>query len=419
MLAPSRRLERSVGGSTISSRSDPVLSIPGPEMVSRHGLGLERAVGACEASQGPIGKNSIEHEAPAVGNAIHILDASRWLVSRGLRKVATNRVFSPMSLQPRNNVGLRGVAGALPPARLPLEQLSAQRRIVSSPADLASFGFRVAHIADAAHDAGWLVKEAARRALDDAGLGPDDVGLLIWTSALACSHLRPQVPGPETEDILSLFRYASGWLQDELALDGAEVMAVAQQGCASMFSALRLARASLLAEPELRHVLCVGVDVLPPEATREILYNVISDAACAVVVSHESPRDRWLGHRQISRGYYWDTPARQTEILAAYFPTARLCIAQLLERHGLKPDDIDWVVPSGVQRTSWDILLDLVGIPADRLYQAGESFGHTILADNFLLMNQLRRDGAVAAGAKLLLFTYGFGSSWCCVLLEH
>jgi 3-oxoacyl-[acyl-carrier-protein] synthase-3 len=219
--------------------------------------------------------------------------------------------------------------------------------------------------------------------------------------------------------MLPLFRYASGWLQDELALDRAGVMAVAQQGCASMFSALRLARASLLAEPEIRHVLCVGVDVLPRGATREILYNVISDAACAVVVSQDARRDRWMGYRQISRGYYWDTPARQAEILASYFPTARLCIAELLDRHNLKPDDIDWVVPSGVQRTSWDILLGLVGIPADRLYQAGESFGHTILADNLLLMEHLRRDAAIPAGAKLLLFTYGFGSSWSSLLLEH
>jgi 3-oxoacyl-[acyl-carrier-protein] synthase-3 len=291
--------------------------------------------------------------------------------------------------------------------------------IVSSPADLASFGFRAVHVADAAHDATWLVAEAARRALDDAGLRPGDIGLLIWTSALAQDHLRAGDSAQQIEGVLPLFRYASGWLQDELGLDGAGVVAVAQQGCASMFSALRLARSSLLAEPELRHVLCVGVDVLPPGATREILYNLISDAACAVVVSHDAPRDRWRGYRQISRGYYWDTPARRAEILAAYFPTARLCINEALRRHHLRPDDIDWVVPTGVQRTSWDILLDLVGIPADRLYQAGEPFGHTILADNVLLLDQLRRDGAVAAGAKLLLFTYGFGSSWCSLILEH
>jgi 3-oxoacyl-[acyl-carrier-protein] synthase-3 len=319
----------------------------------------------------------------------------------------------------RQTVGLRGVTGVLPPAERTLEELAAEGRITSAPADLAAFGFRKVHVADDAHDAAWLAKEAARSALADAGLLPDDIGLLVWASALAHNHLHQGGAVSGDGGVLSLFRYASGWLQEELALDRAEVVAVAQQGCASLFAALRLARAALVAEPELRHALCVGVDVLPAEAPREILYNAISDAACAVVLSRDWPGDRWLGYRQISRGYYWDTPARQAEILAAYYPTARLCITELLQRNGLKPDDIDWVVPSGVQRTSWDVLLDLVGIPANRLYQGGESFGHTIMADNFLLLEHLRQQGAAPAGAKLLLFTYGFGSSWCGLLLGH
>ena len=284
---------------------------------------------------------------------------------------------------------------------------------------LESFGFHDAHVVDGNHDAAWLAKTAAQRALADADVPPEEIGLLIWASALAQNHLREGGSFSEEDQVLAPFRYASGWLQDELALDRADVTAVAQQGCASFFSALRLARAALLAEPELAHVLCVGLDVLPAGTTREILYNVISDAACAVVLSRDSPRDRWLGYRQISRGYYWDTPVKKAEILAAHFPTARLCIPELLEKHNITSDEIDWIVPTGVQRTSWDILLDLVGIPAHRLYQPAESFGHTILADNFLLLDQMRRDGAVKPGDKLLLFTYGFGSSWCGLILEH
>ncbi len=324
-----------------------------------------------------------------------------------------------MKLGLRNSVGIRGVSGVLPPGRLSLGELSQQRLISSDPSVLASFGFLHAHVVDLEHDGGWLVKAAAQRALADADLAPDDIDLLIWASALAGNHLRESGALCEGDQAPAPFRYASGWLQDELALDRAEVTAVAQQGCASLFSALRLARAALLAEPELNHVLCVGLDVLPAGALREILYNLISDAACAVVLSRDAPRDRWLGYRQVSRGYYWDTPAKKAEILAAYFPTARLCIAELFDRCGLKPDNIAWVVPTGVNRSSWDILLDLVEIPAQRLYQPAESFGHTILADNFLLLDQMRRVGATQPGDKLLLFTYGFGSSWCGLVLEH
>jgi hypothetical protein len=40
-------------------------------------------------------------------------------------------------------------------------------------------------------------------------------------------------------------------------------------------------------------------------------------------------------------------------------------------------------------------------------------------SDNFLYLETLRQSGAAPPGARLLLFTYGFGSSWCGILLEH
>ena len=79
----------------------------------------------------------------------------------------------------------------------------------------------------------------------------------------------------------------------------------------------------------------------------------------------------------------------------------------------------DVMVPTGVNRPSWEILLNLVGISSQRLYQEMESFGHTIMADSFLLLEDLRRRNRVASGSRLLLFSYGFGSSWSALLLEH
>jgi 3-oxoacyl-[acyl-carrier-protein] synthase III len=61
----------------------------------------------------------------------------------------------------------------------------------------------------------------------------------------------------------------------------------------------------------------------------------------------------------------------------------------------------------------------VAGIPQDRLCRAPAAFGHSIVADNFILLDDARRSGRLAAGQRLLLFTYGFGSSWCCLLLEH
>jgi len=319
-------------------------------------------------------------------------------------------------------VGLAGVAAVLPPQSLDLEELARGGRITSPPETLAGFGFERAYIATAEHDAGWLALRAAGEALAEARLEPGEIDLLIWASALPQNHIRngaTAAAAGKADALLSNFRYAAGWLQQEMDLTHAGVMAVTQQGCCTMFSALRTARAMILAEPRVRNVLCVGVDVLPENGPREIMYNLISDAACAVVVSRDCQTDRWLGYEQISHGYYWDPLAKQGEIMAAYFPTSRAVIEQLLESCELKASDIDVLVPTGVNRSSWEILLRLVGVSKDRMYQAGPSFGHTVSSDSFLLLKEMRRRKDVPLGSRVLLFTYGFGSTWCSMLLEH
>jgi len=314
-------------------------------------------------------------------------------------------------------IGLSGVAGILAPATRDLNELAAAGALSSSPETLSAFGFERAHVADATTSIEELAFAAATAAMADAGLQPHEIDVLIWASARPENHLcRAAAPA---SDVMNGFRYASAWLQHALDLRQAEVMALAQQGCSTMFSALRVARAILQSEPERRHVLCVGVDVLPPGAPREILFNVISDAASAVVVSRDCQAEAWIGYRQISRGYYWDPSASGPEIVAGYFPTAKALIDDLLAAHGLEPGQVDVVVPTGVNRASWEILLDLTGIPRDRLFIDGSVFGHTMTSDTFLYLQRLRASGRIPRGSRLLLFTFGFGSSWCGLLLEH
>ena len=317
------------------------------------------------------------------------------------------------------SIGFSGVSGVLAPLQMDVEQLAAAGLVGSTPAVLREFGFARAHIAEGTCEPGTMALDAARAAMLDAGLDASDIDLLVWASARPENHVRPTRAADGAPDLFDGFRYQSGWLQDALGLDRADVVAVAQQGCTTMFAALRTARAILATEPDRRHALCVAADVLPAGAPREILYNVISDGACAVVLSRGCNNDRWLGFRQISQGYYWDPVERAPEIMASYFLMGRQVIEELLAAHDLTPDDVDVVLPTGINRTSWDVLLGLVGIPLERLYQGPASFGHTISADSFIHLDHLRRSGRIRSGARLLLFTYGFGSSWCALLLEH
>ena len=152
-------------------------------------------------------------------------------------------------------IGLSGVSAVLAPVRLEVEQLAAAGLVSSPPSVLRGLGFERAHVADGRCEPGGLALDAARAALADAGLEASDIDLLVWASARPESHIRPKQPHASQADLFDGFRYQSAWLQEELGLDNADVTAVAQQGCSTMFSALRAARAILATEPERTHAL--------------------------------------------------------------------------------------------------------------------------------------------------------------------
>lgn len=307
------------------------------------------------------------------------------------------------------SIGIRATGTALPERFLPLHELP----LVSPAENLKAFGFTGAFIADDIHA---LAGNAALNALSAAVLAPEQIGALLWAGALPASHVcSSEMPAG---NVLDGFCFSASRLHEELGLTLASVCGITQQGCAGMFAALRHARALLATEPELEHILCIGADALPPGALREILYNVISDAACACIVSRRQVFLRWLSEAWISKGWYWDVPARQAEIIASYFPTSRAAISQALTKAGLKPDDIDLVIPTGINAASWPVLLRLCGISEDRLYQPQRNFGHTVSADTILMLEEARAAGCLLPGMKLLLFTYGFGSSWCAAVVE-
>jgi 3-oxoacyl-[acyl-carrier-protein] synthase-3 len=82
--------------------------------------------------------------------------------------------------------------------------------------------------------------------------------------------------------------------------------------------------------------------------------------------------------------------------------------------------ELAWIIPHNVSRRSWEILLGLLGISRERLFDENISaIGHIIAADNFINLKDAADRGKINRGDKLLLFNFGFGANWGCMLLEH
>jgi 3-oxoacyl-[acyl-carrier-protein] synthase III len=310
------------------------------------------------------------------------------------------------------SVGVSAIEYCLPSQSLSLRELARLDLLISSPEQLQEFGFDCCYISDA--PAERLALRAATLLLSNANVEPESIDLLLYASAIAPGH---QVSG---EEFLSHFNYPAARLQYELGLLRATSMGISQSGCMGLTRAVKCAEDFLCANPQAERALCVSADVLPHGVPREIMYNVISDGACAVLVERNSSSNCILAHRAVTKGYYWDCVARKQEIVAAYFPTAKNVIEAVLAAAGCRAEELRMVLPHNVSRRSWDILLGLIAVKEEQLFLENIAHkGHVIAADNWINLKDATDRHLLAAGDKLLMFNFGFGANWAATLIEH
>jgi 3-oxoacyl-[acyl-carrier-protein] synthase-3 len=322
------------------------------------------------------------------------------------------------------HVGIERVAYWLPETSLTLEELQTRGKLRSSAETLEAFGFGRARVAEG-EDHLAMALRAARALVEESEIGPEEVDMVLYAGGLASSSIVPAAPPPpgsvlNTANLMDLFRYPAPRIQAELDLTRAAVVGIGQQGCASIFSAIRLGKDVLLAEEDVRTVLCVSADKLPPDVPRELVYNLISDGACAALLRRGSPINRILACTHVTKGALWDSGSMENEIVAAYFPTAIAVIRETLRRAGVELDDIAWIIPHNVSLRSWEIMLQLLDFPRGRLFSDNIArFGHTIGSDNLVNLRDAIDSGRVRRGDYLLLFTFGYGLNWSCMVLQH
>jgi 3-oxoacyl-[acyl-carrier-protein] synthase-3 len=307
-----------------------------------------------------------------------------------------------------------------PAATRSVRELATAGLLQSAPETLESLGFSQVRVA-CEESAYALALRAGRRLLEESGVDRESVGLLVYGGApggLAFAPARVLVNVVDDVVTTARFRYPSTRLQYDLGLERASVLAVDQLACTTLFGAVRVARALCLAEG-IERALCVSADMYPPRAGREALFNCTADAACAVLVERDAPRNRIVAARTITKGYYWDADTMRDEIVASYFPTARHVIVETVRDAGWSSADVDWVIPHNVSRRSWEILMGLVALPGARLWADNIARdGHTLAGDNFINLRDALDAGTITPGERLLLFSYGYGAHWTALAVE-
>ncbi len=315
-----------------------------------------------------------------------------------------------------SSLGLAGLGYQLPECIKPLDQLEREGRITSPASLLRGFGFENCRIQEDPREGSDLLFKSAQQAIREKRPAGENISRIFLYSGINPSQAE------DDGNVLQLFNYPVAELRHKLDLPKANAIALSQQGCSGILSAIDMAR-RLLSSPEVpagESILCAAADYLPAWANREIMYNLISDATAAVVVSSNSEKNRIVHFHEQVQPYYWNTPLHENELIASYFPIAKRAIEASLRDAGQEISDIKWFVPHNVSLRSWEILAKLLEIPMDKIWTKNIArLGHSVSCDHIINLVDMEREGVLEKGDLLLLFTFGFGASWSCLILEH
>jgi 3-oxoacyl-[acyl-carrier-protein] synthase-3 len=340
-------------------------------------------------------------------------------------KAILNRVappHAPAGNQSRSEpIGISALGYYLPRQERTIAELIESGQTNSSADKLMQLGFRSIRVASD-ESAVQLATQAVRDLQQRSNFDLEQVDVLLYAGALATSSVVTDDDAGAWNALVDptpLFRFPGTCLQSELGVPRASVIGVAQLACNTFQATLRVARGLLSAEASVKHVLCVAADRFPGRCKREIVYNLMSDGACAAVVSRGHEANRILSTVQITRGVYWDSSISHDQLIAAYFPLARRAILEAVAAAGLTIGEIDLLIPHNLNVKSWEILAQVVGMPLDRIYTANIArIGHVVASDNIINYIDAYAQGRIVRGQKIALFVMGFGAHWSCTIIE-
>jgi 3-oxoacyl-[acyl-carrier-protein] synthase III len=315
---------------------------------------------------------------------------------------------------------IAGISYEFPACSRSVRELAGDSMLESRPETLEAFGFSNVHVGTS-ESPYELARDAVSRLLADKGLDPESVGLLIYggtpgTMAFCAGDVADSAnAGFCTTD---RFKYPSARLQYDLGLTNASSFGIDQLACTTLLGAVRIARSLCITEG-IERAVCVSSEFFPMHAGREAIFNCTSDAACAVLIERTGKRNRLVSASTVTKGYYWNTDELRDEVIASYFPTARFVAERTIDQAGWSRADVDWIIPHNVSMRSWQILSGLLRMPNAKLWSENiAKHGHTLAGDNFINYRDALDAGAIEAGQRVLLFSYGFGAHWTGVAVE-
>jgi len=265
-----------------------------------------------------------------------------------------------------------------------------------------------------------LATEAAKEALKDAGLKPEDIDMIIVGTAT------PDMFYPATACIV----------QRNLGIKGKPCFDM-EAACPGFIYGLEVSR-GLLHLPDYKKILVIGAENLtkfmdPEDRGTYVLFG--DGAGAAVVTKDDSPYgiiashlggDGFLGDllylpaggsrrpaskETVEKRLHY-TVMKGREVFKYAVINMQQAALKVLEKAGLKKEDITWLVPHQANVRIIDATREKLGLPPEKVYINIDKYGNTSAASIPIALTEMKKKGLLKKDDLILTVSFGAGFTW-------
>jgi len=319
-----------------------------------------------------------------------------------------------------------GTGSSLPPRKVSnseLAEILAERGLETSDEWIVSrSGISSRHFVDPGVMASDLASEAAQRAIEMAGLKPDDIDLIILATS--------------TPDYLGGFPSTACVVQRKLGITNHCAAMDIQAVCSGFVYAVSVAD-SFIRSGMHKRALVIGAEVF----SRILDFNdrttcvLFGDGAGAVVLS-QSDEPGILATRMHADGRHTDILCVPGLVSAgavagsafltmdgqAVFKLAVSVLEQVanevLDAAGMQASQVDWLIPHQANIRIMQGTAKKLGLPLEKMVVTVDRHGNTSAASIPLALDEAMRDGRIRPGQHILMEGVGGGFTWGAVLVR-
>lgn len=282
-------------------------------------------------------------------------------------------------------------------------------------------GIRERRIAAADEFTSHMAAKAGAKALEQAGISADQVELIIVAT------ITPDTLTPAT----------ACYVQQHLGAFGAVAFDISA-ACSGFLYAMKLAK-RLISDGAFSNALIIGAEKLSTFINWEDRNTCVlfGDGAGAAVLRRAAPgegsilatemgTDGRLCHLiQIPGGgsalpitaenigqHLASLTMMGKEVFKHAVNRMKESAEKVIERAGLKPEDIALVVPHQANLRIIDAIAERLSVPTERVFVNLQKYGNTSAAAVAIALDEANRSGAIKRGEHVVMVVFGAGLTW-------